>query len=83
MEEDNRAIESLDLPQKFKAFLANSWNIHRLHPPQAEAVPSILGGDNSLVAIPTASGKSLLAYMGIIKRLSEVTTVQKPSTSFL
>ena len=71
MEEDNRAIDSLDLPQKFKTFLANTWNIHRLHPPQAEAVPSILAGDNSLVAIPTASGKSLLAYMGIIKRLSE------------
>ena len=71
MEEDNRAIESLDLPQKFKAFLAKSWNIHRLHPPQAEAAPPILAGDNSLVAIPTASGKSLLAYMGIVKRLSE------------
>ena len=41
------------------------------HPPQAQAIPSILEGRNTLVAIPTASGKSLLAYMGMAKRLSE------------
>ena len=42
-----------------------------LHPPKAEAAPGLLKGRNTLVAIPTASGKSLLAYMAIIKRLTE------------
>ncbi|MEC7508385.1 MAG: DEAD/DEAH box helicase, partial [Candidatus Thermoplasmatota archaeon] len=55
----------------FRSFLTDVWGIHHLHPPQAEAAPSILRGDNTLVAIPTASGKSLLAYMGMVKRLSE------------
>ena len=71
MEVAERAVSSLDLPASFRSFLTDVWGIHHLHPPQAEAAPSILGGDNTLVAIPTASGKSLLAYMGMVKRLSE------------
>ena len=71
MEVDNRAVSSLDLPTPFLKFLNDEWGIERLHPPQAEAMPSILSGRNTLVAIPTASGKSLLAYMGMLKRLSE------------
>lgn len=71
MEVDNRAVSSLDLPTPFLTFLNDEWGIERLHPPQAEAIPSILSGRNTLVAIPTASGKSLLAYMGMLKRLSE------------
>ena len=51
--------------------MTQDWGIQQLHPPQAEAAPSILAGDNTLVAIPTASGKSLLAYMGMVKRISE------------
>ncbi len=71
MEEENRVVSSLDLPDRFTTFLKNEWGIERLHPPQAAAIPSILAGENALVAIPTASGKSLLAYMGMVKRLSE------------
>ena len=71
MEVAERAVSSLDLPASFRSFLTDVWGIQHLHPPQAEAAPSILRGDNTLVAIPTASGKSLLAYMGMIKRLSE------------
>ena len=71
MEVAERAVSSLDLPASFRSFLTDVWGIHHLHPPQAEAAPSILRGDNTLVAIPTASGKSLLAYMGMVKRLSE------------
>ncbi|MBO95614.1 MAG: hypothetical protein CMA80_03325 [Euryarchaeota archaeon] len=71
MEVAERAVSSLDLPASFRSFLTDVWGIHHLHPPQAEAAPSILTGDNTLVAIPTASGKSLLAYMGMVKRLSE------------
>ena len=71
MEVAERAVSSLDLPASFRSFLTDVWGIQHLHPPQAEAAPSILSGDNTLVAIPTASGKSLLAYMGMVKRLSE------------
>ena len=71
MEVAERAVSSLDLPARFNDFLVNDWGIKQLHPPQAEAIPSILRGDNTLVAIPTASGKSLLAYMGMVKRISE------------
>ena len=34
-----------------------------LHPPQAEAIPVALQGHNLVVAIPTASGKSLIGYV--------------------
>jgi helicase len=71
MEAGKREVSALDLPVSFLRFLAEQWGISTLHPPQAEAIPSILEGRNTLVAIPTASGKSLLAYMGMIKRLSE------------
>ena len=71
MEVAERAVSSLDLPARFTKFLTQDWGIQQLHPPQAEAAPSILAGENTLVAIPTASGKSLLAYMGMVKRISE------------
>ena len=71
MEVAERAVSSLGLPARFTKFLTDEWGIQQLHPPQAEAAPSILKGDNTLVAIPTASGKSLLAYMGMVKRISE------------
>ena len=69
MEEAKRAVSGLDLPKKVTDFLTNSWGISTLHPPQFEAMPSVLGGDNTLLAIPTASGKSLVAYIGIMKRV--------------
>lgn len=34
-----------------------------LHPPQAEAIPIALQGHSLVVAIPTASGKSLIGYV--------------------
>jgi len=43
--------------------------ITELYPPQAEAVPLALKGDNMVLAIPTASGKSLVAYLAIVHRL--------------
>jgi helicase len=43
--------------------------ITELYPPQAEALPYALKGNNMVLAIPTASGKSLVAYLAIIHRL--------------
>ena len=69
MEAEGRAVSGLDLPPKLLDFLQNNWGITHLHPPQQEAMPSVLSGTNTLLAIPTASGKSLVAYIGMMKRL--------------
>ena len=69
MELDADRIEDLPLPEAARAFLQTSWGIERLHPPQAEAMPAVFSERNTIVAIPTASGKSLVAYLGILHRL--------------
>jgi helicase len=66
MEDD---VRKLDLPQAVIDLLTETWGIERLHPPQAEALPFALSGRNLLLAIPTASGKSLIAYLAILQRL--------------
>jgi len=43
--------------------------ISKLYPPQAEALPYALNGENVVLSIPTAAGKSLIAYLAIIHRL--------------
>jgi len=43
--------------------------ISELYPPQAEALPHVLKGENVILSIPTASGKSLVAYLAIVNRL--------------
>ena len=43
--------------------------ISELYPPQAEALPYALKGKNMVLSIPTASGKSLVAYLAIVHRL--------------
>jgi helicase len=69
MEGSGPAVMGLDLPLDALKFLTQTWGIENLHPPQHEAMPSVLSGSNTLLAIPTASGKSLVAYIGIIRRL--------------
>ncbi|MDD4498660.1 MAG: hypothetical protein PHV51_11070, partial [Methanosarcinaceae archaeon] len=60
-------IESLDLPEIVKRFYIES-GIAELYPPQAEAVErGLLEGKNLLAAIPTASGKTLLAELAMLK----------------
>ncbi len=41
--------------------------IAELYPPQAEAIPKVLGGASVLLACPTASGKSLVAYLALLR----------------
>ena len=62
-------IESLDLPDEVKRFYVDS-EILELYPPQAEAVEKgLLEGKNLLAAIPTASGKTLLAELAMLKSI--------------
>jgi helicase len=62
-------IESLDLPDEVKQFYLDS-GILELYPPQAEAVEKgLLEGKNLLAAIPTASGKTLLAELAMLKSI--------------
>jgi helicase len=64
-------IESLDLPDEVKRFYMDS-GIMELYPPQAEAVErGLLNGRNLLAAIPTASGKTLLAELAMLKSIME------------
>ena len=69
MSAQHHEVMSLDLPDNAKKFLTNVWGIKQLHPPQYEAMPAVLSGKNTLLAIPTASGKSLIAYIGILRKL--------------
>ncbi|MBT6971898.1 MAG: DEAD/DEAH box helicase, partial [Euryarchaeota archaeon] len=62
-------VADLDLPDSVPSFLSKQWGIESLYPPQSEAIPAALGGRNLLLAIPTASGKSLVAYLTICRRL--------------
>ncbi len=41
--------------------------ISALFPPQAAAVPPVMAGENLLLACPTASGKSLVAYLALVR----------------
>ena len=62
-------LEDLGIDENLVSFLSKEWGISELFPPQAEAVPIALSGENILLAIPTASGKSLVAYITMIQRL--------------
>ena len=72
MGEPERDVSRLGLPDEFGNFIMKEWGIEKLHPPQAEAMPSILSGKNTMLCIPTASGKSLVAYIGIINQLKSL-----------
>ena len=63
-------LETLDLPENIIRFYTDS-GIEELYPPQAEAVEKgLLKNKNILAAIPTASGKTLLAEFAMLKSIS-------------
>ena len=65
----NQSIEALPLPDAVIDFIRDEWGIENLYPPQMEALPHVMEGGNLLLATPTASGKSLVAYLAIMRRL--------------
>ncbi|MFO8033050.1 MAG: DEAD/DEAH box helicase, partial [Desulfohalobiaceae bacterium] len=64
-------IEELDLPSEAINLYLQA-GIEELYPPQADAVEKgLLQGENLLAAIPTASGKTLLAEMAMLKAIKK------------
>lgn len=63
-------VEELDLQENIINALKEQGFIE-LHPPQAESLPIALEGKNLVVAIPTASGKSLIGYITALKKVVE------------
>lgn len=61
------ALEDLGIDRRV-AELLRADGIQDLYPPQKEAWEAMKGRKNALVSIPTASGKSLVAYLAILHR---------------
>ncbi|MEC7708344.1 MAG: DEAD/DEAH box helicase, partial [Candidatus Thermoplasmatota archaeon] len=63
-------LGKFQIDERLKNMLEQDWGISKLFPPQARALPNSLDGRNLMLAIPTASGKSLVAHITIAQRLS-------------
>jgi helicase len=59
-------LEGLGIPEDLVGELRRQ-GISELYPPQAQAIPRIMEGANVLLACPTASGKSLVAYLALLR----------------
>jgi helicase len=58
-------IQELDLEPALVDRL-DELGFDELWPPQAEAAPHAVAGENLVLAVPTASGKTLVAYMALL-----------------
>jgi len=63
-------VDDLSLPPGVAGILRER-GIEELYPPQERAVPVALEGRNLVLAVPTASGKSLVAYLAALKHILE------------
>jgi helicase len=59
-------LENLPIDPDIAAIL-RSTGISSLYPPQAEALGPVLAGKSVVLACPTASGKSLVAYLALLR----------------
>jgi len=57
-----------EIPPDIKETL-NDMGISKLYPPQEKALPYALAGEHIVLSIPTAAGKSLIAYLAIIHQI--------------
>jgi helicase len=64
-------VEELSIPDSVKAVLAKA-GYDTLYPPQEDAITAgVLDGKNVVLASPTASGKTLVAELAILKSILE------------
>jgi len=62
-------IKNLDLPEEAKQLIIDR-GIPSLYPPQTKAIKSgLLDGEHLVLAIPTASGKTLVAELAMLKAI--------------
>ncbi|MBM4237604.1 MAG: DEAD/DEAH box helicase, partial [Euryarchaeota archaeon] len=61
-------VEELGVPEGVAEIL-RAEGIVDLYPPQEMALPAALTGRNIVLAVPTASGKSLIAYLAALKHV--------------
>jgi helicase len=61
-------IDEIPLKQEIVEIL-KEHGIKKLYPPQKKAIVHVLAGKNTILSVPTASGKSLIAYLGIVNKL--------------
>ncbi len=59
-------FDSVRLPPEVRKIL-EADGIASLYPPQAEALGPVLNGESVVLACPTASGKSLVAYVALLR----------------
>ena len=59
-------VSDLPIDDRIKDILLRK-GFEELYPPQAEALPHVLEGKNLVMAVPTASGKSLVAYIAVLE----------------
>ena len=50
--------------------LLDYLNIKELYPPQKDAMKVVEKGDSLLMSVPTAAGKTLIAYAALIKAVN-------------
>ena len=62
-------LDEFEFDDRLKKMLREKWGIDGLFPPQADALPNTLKGRNLMLAVPTASGKSLVAHITLANRL--------------
>jgi helicase len=64
--DERRPLSSVPIPPEVQELLA-ATGISSLYPPQAEALGPVLRGESVVLACPTASGKSLVAYLALLR----------------
>ncbi|MHA1917044.1 MAG: DEAD/DEAH box helicase [Candidatus Ranarchaeia archaeon] len=64
-------IDDLPLTEQIKTYF-HDWGYGELWPPQKKAIEEgVLEGHNTVLAIPTASGKTLIALLAMVKSIVE------------
>jgi helicase len=63
-------VDELELDERIVGIL-QGMGIRELHPPQSDALEHVILGRSTVLAAPTASGKSLVAYIGLLRKVLE------------
>ena len=65
---EDLSIHSLPIPEDIRGIL-EKMGIHSLYPSQAQCITPLFQGKNLVLAVPTASGKTLIAYLAMLNNV--------------